>query len=176
VKTVNEKERSRALEVLEGLYDECGEAVYRYALGMLGSREDAEDLVQTVWLQLARRADRLDEIRDLEAYVWTAARNQIKTVYRARSRDRSVGFDPEVLETFPEDADAGTPPGEIRDMERAIRNLSRKHREAVVLVGIEGLTLDETAGRLGIPRGTVASRYRAAVKKMRKMTEVKDSS
>jgi RNA polymerase sigma-70 factor (ECF subfamily) len=176
VKTVNETERSRALEVLEGLYDECGEAVYRYALGMLGTREDAEDLVQTVWLRLVRQADRLSEIRDIKAYVWTAARNQVKTVYRTRGRDRLVGQEPKFLEQVSADENPEIAPDEIRDMERAVRCLARKHREVVLLVGIEGLTLDEAAGRLGIPRGTVASRYRAAVKKMRKILKEKDSS
>ncbi len=45
---------AQTLNVLEGLYDAHGEAVYRYALGMLGRREDAEDAVQSIWLKLAK--------------------------------------------------------------------------------------------------------------------------
>jgi RNA polymerase sigma-70 factor (ECF subfamily) len=165
---VNDEECSRALATLETLYDEHGEAVYRYALGMLGSREDAEDVVQTIWLRMARKPERLFQVRDLGAYVWTAARNQVKSVYRKRGRDSLVDRDPKALDTLPAKENPGFGPDDLRDMERAVASLSRKQREAIVLVGLEGLTLEETAECLGIPRGTVASRYRAGVEKMKR--------
>jgi len=168
VETVDEGQRSRALEVLEGLYDECGEAVYTYALGMLGRREDAEDAVQAVWLRLARRPERLLEVGNRCAYVWAAARNQVRSVFRARSRERAFRGELGEPEMLPAGANPGADRDALRDMERAVARLSRKHREVVVLVGFEGLTLEESAERLGIPRGTAASRYRSGVKTIRR--------
>ncbi len=80
--------RSQVLAALEALYDQQGEAVYRYLLGTLGRREDAEDAMQTIWYQLARRSTRLLRVEDLPAYLWTAARNQARSIFRSRGRSR----------------------------------------------------------------------------------------
>lgn len=173
-KTVDERARSRALAVLESLYDEHGARVYRYALGMLGRREDAEDAVQAVWLGLARKGGRLFAVRDLTAYLWKAARNQVRTVYRNRARERWDGWDPEPLALFPAEANPGVDPNDLRDLEKAVAGLPLKQREVLILAAFEGLTLEETAERLWIPRGTAASRYRAALGKMRAFLGAKD--
>ncbi len=159
------------LTALEALYDTQGEAVYRYLLGMLGCREDAEDAVQTVWLKLARA--RLDRIRDLPAYLWTAARHHAATVGRRRSLSRRRVAELTQPEMLPTAENPGRRPDELRDIEHAVLRLSPKHREMVVLVGLEGLTLKEAGERLGIPAGTAASRYRTAVSRLRSRLKAK---
>ncbi len=157
---------SQTLAAFETLYDDCGEAIYRYVLGMLGRRQDAEDAAQTIWLKLAQT--QLGEIRDLRAYLWTAARRHVATLWRRRRRERRRFADSEEPEMLAAEENPDVHPEELRDMECAILTLAPKFREMVVLVGLQGFTLKEASASLGIPAGTAASRYRAALAKLRR--------
>lgn len=158
-------ESTSTLHTLATLYDGHGAAIYRYALGMLGRKEDAEDAVQTVWLKLAKA--RLGAVEDGEAYLWTAVRNHIRTAGGKRSRERLRTADEEP-ESLPLASNPGASAERLRDMESAVGRLRPKLRELIVLVGFEGLTLHEAAHRLGIPKGTASSRYHAALEKLRR--------
>ena len=57
---------------LAALYDRFAARMYRVALRILGSREDAEDVVQEVFLATVRLHERLADVRDLTAYLFTA--------------------------------------------------------------------------------------------------------
>ncbi len=162
--TVEPSRRAQTLTALEGLYDAHAEAVYRYVLGMLGRREDAEDAVQTVWLKLARA--RLERIANLEAYLWTAVRNLVATAGRRRALRRVADrAEPEML---PVAENPEVSRDRLRDLERAVLRLPAKQRQLVVLVGLQGFTLKEASARLGIPAGTAASRFRAGVERLRR--------
>ena len=54
------------------LYDRFAARMYRAALRILGRREDAEDVIQEVFLAVVRSRERLGEVRDLTAYLFTA--------------------------------------------------------------------------------------------------------
>src|SRR3972149_7879272 len=56
------------------LYDQYGVRMYRMALGILGRREDAEDVVQEVFTALVRSHKALAEVNDLAAYLFSALR------------------------------------------------------------------------------------------------------
>lgn len=133
---------------------------------MLGRREDAEDAVQALWLKLAR--SRLDRVCDLPAYLWSAARRHVATVGRRRSVSWQRRAESRELEMLPIEENPDVPRDRLRDVERAVLRLPAKHREMVVLVGLECYTLKEASERLGIPAGTAASRYRIAIEKLRR--------
>lgn len=153
---------------LAALYDDYAAGIYRFCLGMLGRREDAEDAVQSLWLKLARSPGMLAAAADPQAYLWAVARNLVKS----RLRRRALEFlwtpaldDPAELLLAGEAA----PDDRRRDLVRAVAKLRPRLREVVLLVGIEGHTLEEAALRLDIPRGTAASRYHAALEKLRSL-------
>lgn len=150
------------------LYDTHADSVFRFMVGMLGRREDAEDAVQAVWTKLARRPEGLARAEEPTAYLWASARHHVASALRRRALER--------LWTRPSADDAEIPipegPGlsidQRRDLGRAVAKLRPKLRAIVLLVGFAGCTLEESAQRLGIPRGTAASRYHAAIEKLRR--------
>ncbi|KPK80598.1 MAG: hypothetical protein AMJ81_11785, partial [Phycisphaerae bacterium SM23_33] len=73
---------------LAALYDRYGPALYRAALGLLGSRTDAEDAVQDVWVGLVRR--RPGRVRNVRAYLFAALRHAALRRARTRLRGRSL--------------------------------------------------------------------------------------
>jgi len=166
---VERSRRSSEREALEALHDEQGEAVYRYLLGTLGRREDAEDALQTVWYDLARNISRLVRMDDPVAYLWATVRNRARSVWRSRGRRGGRAVDAEDLDLFPAAENPGADRDELRDLRRAMAGLPWKQREVALLVGVEGCTIQEAGRRLGIPQGTAAGRYRAALKNLKKL-------
>lgn len=154
---------------LTRLYDEHAAAIYRFCLGMLGRREDAEDTIQGLWLKLARDPSSFFAALDPKAYLWAMARNLVRSRLRRRALEWlwTPALDPDTVEQISAADESRLDPATRRDLFRAVSQLRPRLREVVLLVGIEGHTLEEAAALLDIPRGTAASRFYAATQKLR---------
>ena len=155
----------RTDDALARLYDEHGAPVYRYLLAMLGRREDAEDVMQTVWMNLCRR---LPEDADSSAYLWRAARNEARRHFARRRRHARRTAGEGALEMLPDEINPHVVNGQRVALVAALEKLPFQQREAVVLMAFEGLTAREAAERMGASENTAASRYRLAVAKLKR--------
>jgi RNA polymerase sigma-70 factor (ECF subfamily) len=150
------------------LYDACADRVHHYLVVRLGSRPDADDVLQETFVCLARTRKRLAAIENLEAYVFATARHEaIRWLQRQARRGRlREALSREML--FNEAA--RDEPNAIETAEWVIASLARltdDHREIVELKVYGNLTFREISEVTGLPQGTVATRYRSAVEKMR---------
>lgn len=160
---------------LADLYDRHGRLVYSLAYALLGDREDAEEVAADTFLQAWRSAGRFDPKRgSVAAWLATIARS------RALDRLRTHGRRSQALErarssgvTAPEHASADTPDRiadrlRVEDRVRhALSNLSETQRRVIELAYFGGLTQSEIAAELSEPLGTVKTRTRAAMDKLR---------
>lgn len=151
---------------LSTLYDQHGAQLYRYLFGVLGRREDAEDALQTVFLNVGHHLERL---RDPSAYLWRAARNEVRQRHRkvARRRRREAGS--EGLEMMPDSLNREVSRLQRLALAQALETLPLKQREAAVLLGFEGRSARQAGELLGVSTNTMASRYRLALDKLRKI-------
>ena len=151
---------------LSAIYDAHATALYRYLATLLGNAEEAEDALQEVFLNLARRPRR-DHIRDLRPYLFRAAHNQAIMAMRRRKRSEEMAaiswIDLETCETGDREL--------VIDIDLAVRQLPPAQREVIALKLGEDLTFREIAQALGIPRNTAASRYRLALARLRVLLE-----
>ncbi|PJJ02626.1 RNA polymerase sigma-70 factor (ECF subfamily) [Streptomyces sp. 2333.5] len=137
---------------------------------LAGSRQSAEDVVHEAYLKLARRPQRFLAHPEPYAYAFTAVLNVARDAYRKDRRQVLVDGMEEVEETVA----GGAPPGpgsggwdggvERRQAEiEAVRLLGKlSHRQAgiVILVDLDGYTIDQAAKIMKVHRGT-AARHRA---------------
>jgi len=152
------------------LYDQFGGRLYRTALGMLGLREDAEDIVQEVFMGILQSRHRLLEVRDLTAYLFTALRRAAGRCARRRAQSNAL---PEAaaraLSAAAVQQDRSSPSSERLD--RALLSLPAEQRE-VISLKIDGeLTFAQIAQVIGVNMNTAASRYRYALEKLRAALE-----
>jgi RNA polymerase sigma factor (sigma-70 family) len=148
------------------LYDRFAGRMYRTALRMLGSREDAEDVVQDVFLAVVRSRERLDNVRDLTAYLFAALH---RAAARCASRRARV---PQVLPTAADQAVAPvervmSDNPEWQRLQNAIRSLPDEQREVITLKIDGELTFAQIGQVLGVSINTAASRYHYALKKLK---------
>ena len=149
------------------LYDACADRLHPWLVATLGSRHDADDVLQETFVRLARTRQRLAGVENLMAYVFTVARNEAARFASRRGREQRVD------EAMAEDlfCEAAVDDAEQREaaeeLAAAIACLSSEQREVVHLKTYAGLTLAEIAVVTGAPPGTVATRYRSAIAKLR---------
>lgn len=154
---------------LADLYRRHGERAFRHALWLLRRQADAEDAVQSVFVKLAGMGAELLGIRHPAAYL--AAMVHREALAQSRRADRESG------EPAGESLFAAAAPGleaERVALGRALARLDRIQREAVFLHLIAGFTFREVGRICGAPTFTAASRYRAAMGRLRAILSGED--
>lgn len=156
-------------DALHTLFDRHGGSVLALARHMLGSREEAEEVLQDTFLRLHRHAARFEpEQAALRTWLYAIARNLCLTHLRARnSRPRS---DPEI---DPHGAAFAATVGTTTDLLPAIlvrdglARLEPEERALLRAAFYQGYSHAELAERHGLPLGTVKSKVRRALLKLR---------
>jgi len=147
---------------LAEVYDLFAGLVNGLAIRILRNRSEAEDVVQEVFVQAWRQAGRFDPRRgSVEAWLCTIARTRALDRLRRRAARR---------EEPGEAAPGATPPPRTEEalaVRKALDTLSGDQRRALELAYYEGLTQTEIAERLGEPLGTIKTRIRTAMIRLR---------
>ena len=146
--------------------------LYRVALSLTGQPADAEDLVQDTLIRAFRAVDRFDGAHP-RAWLLTILRHT--HLNRVRGRRPVLLRDGESVELTLELVGKPEPSAEevvVGDLfesvvAEALAALPDNHREVVTLVDIDGLSYQEAADVLGVPRGTVMSRLHRARARIR---------
>lgn len=175
-KDLIERAAARDEEALAGLYDESSGLVYSLALRILGNEADAEEVTLEVYTQVWRCAADFDRARGTAgAWLTTLARSRAIDRLRSGAARRAKERD---LPAAGEISDPGLLPdaaGEASEQNRLIREalgmLPAEQREAIELAYFSGLSHSELAARLGQPLGTVKTRIRLAMMRLRKILE-----
>ena len=123
-----------------------------HAVAILFDRGDAEDAVQEAYIDAFQAIGRFDTSRTFYQWFYVLVRNRCYKM-TARRRPTENLDDVQLL---------ATQPGTVDDtrfvLEKALRSLTHEEREIVTLKYFSGLSYDELATHLQIPRGTVMSR------------------
>jgi RNA polymerase sigma-70 factor, ECF subfamily len=123
-----------------------------HAVAILFDREDAEDAVQEAFIDAYRAIGRFDTSRTFYQWFYVLLRNRCYKMTAKRRPDENID-DVQVLASQPATAD------DTRlALEKALHSLTREEREIISLKYFSGLSYDELATHLEIPRGTVMSR------------------
>jgi RNA polymerase sigma-70 factor, ECF subfamily len=148
----------------------------RVARRITGDPTDAEDLVQETLVRAYRAIDSFDG-RHPRAWLLTILRNTWRNMNR-RARPRLLDSDEDIVSVAATGADGrGGAEEHVLDrvldaeLARALQDLSHKHRAAIVLVDIDGLSYQEAADVLAVPTGTVMSRLHRARQRLRRRLE-----
>jgi RNA polymerase sigma-70 factor, ECF subfamily len=153
---------------LERLYDEHAQPLYAFLLNLTRNEADTRDLLQDVFVKLARDPELLAGVREERAFLIRLAHNSaINLIRRRGARDKTrEQFAAEIISPF---APASDPDEQAfrAALVEALAELPEDQRAVVHLKLWEGLTFEQIADALDIPPNTAASRYRYGLDKLR---------
>lgn len=155
---------------LEAVYARYGGLVYTLAMRIVGDRELAREVVQDTFLRSWDGRETYDPQRGrLPAWLMGIARNRAIDLLRSRSHQARIREQAVLLPDMPA-APSGDPADAVvarRTVLDALRALSDGQRMAIELAYYGGLTQAEIALELGEPLGTIKSRTREALERLR---------
>jgi RNA polymerase sigma-70 factor (ECF subfamily) len=153
---------------IERLYDEHAQPLYTFLLNLTRDEADTRDLLQDVFVKLARDPELLVGVRDERAFLIRLAHNAaIDLIRRRGTRDKT-------REQFAAESNSPFAPASDPDeqhfraaLAEALAELPADQRAVVHLKLWECLTFEQIAEALDIPLNTAASRYRYGLDKLR---------
>jgi RNA polymerase sigma-70 factor (ECF subfamily) len=156
---------------IETLYDRYGERLYHYLTIILGSRLDAQDVLQEVFCRLMKNAWRFRLVRNPAGYAFRMARNEAFRFLNKRKRTDSDNIGHFKLPEAIADALQGGSREDAALAAEALAEIPEDQREVILLKIYEDLTFREIASACGISPHTAASRYRYGMEKLRVLIE-----
>ncbi len=168
---------ARDLTAFDALYDRYGDLVYSVVLRVVGDTYVAEDVTQDVFLRVWRKPGQFD-LRRGKFVTWLLSVARNRSIDERRSHGRRLRHEalPATAEeedvlSGKRDADDPAVAAVVSDdraaVRRALQVLPPEQRLAIHLAYFGGLTQQEIANKLGQPLGTVKTRIRLGMQKMR---------
>ena len=159
------------------LYDRWSPLVHSLVLRLLHDSNEAEEIVEETFWQAWRQAGRYNDVRGaVSTWLTTIGRSRALDRIRAKRRvkeDPWSSFEPQEMADVARDSDAPDPQKGAENSERrtiviaALRQLPREQRETIELAYFGGFSQTEIATLTGQPLGTVKTRVRLALEKLR---------
>lgn len=152
----------------EGLFSRYAGPILGFTERMLGSRAEAEEVTQDVFLKMITRCEQYDGRASVSTWLFAIAANACRDRLRSSWRTTSVPLD-----AVPEPKGAGSIEGGLLQKEQrrvvraALDRLTREQREALLLARYQGMPYAEVARTLGISEGAVKTRVFRAVETLR---------
>lgn len=155
---------------LEELYDSYGSLAFTVACRILTDRQQAEDVVQDVFLSVWRNATRYDPERsNFRSWFLTIVRNRCFDKLRGRAVRPQISHEAEIADK-PGSQDVAS--DVVRSLtaetvRHAMGHLPTEQRETLELAYYQGLSQSEISQKMAVPLGTVKGRVRMAMQKLR---------
>ena len=160
-------------EALASLYDRYGRRVFALAVRILNDPVGSEEVTQDVFMSVWRRgASYTSKKGKFTTWLFSIAHNRTIDELRKRRRDRSRENDDiedhyDLKSSDISPADAAVASSEFEKVKAAMEKLPEEQKSVVELSYFKGLTQTEIATKTGQPLGTVKTRMRLALKKLR---------
>jgi RNA polymerase sigma-70 factor (ECF subfamily) len=164
----------------ESLYEHGAASVFGLIRRVLVDPAQAEEVAQEVWLQVWQTAPRFDRAKG-SAMTWVSTLAHRRAVDRVRSaqaavnRERAASFESAGDRPFDHVADSAVEKSDQRQVRGCLARLTDLQRRAVLMAYYDGRTYQQVSEVLKIPLGTVKTRMRDGLIRLRDCLEVSDN-
>lgn len=153
-------------QAFQSFYQENLGPIYRYVYSKVGNREDAEDLTSRIFIKAIRHIDYTHDPQSTRSWLFQVARTTIADYWRAYYRTAASSLDALIevgWEGPTEDAEKLSDLSSAAEhVQHLLQALSERDREVLTCRFLLGLSVRETAARMGLTEGNVkTSQFRA---------------
>ena len=153
-------------------YDRYAQIIFNLCVRILKDEAESQDVLQEIFLQIWREAERFDASRaSVKTWLFTIARSRSLDRYRSRktAKSRIEEQEEDQLQRIADKGDLQNTSVTQQYVTSALNRLTTEQRVVLELSYYEGLTQEEIAERLQEPLGTIKSRIRASLIKLRNL-------
>lgn len=164
---------------LAELYDEYGRYIYHLCLKLTRNKEEAEDLMQDVWVKVVRYSSKMDDVDRMKAWLTTICMNTFRDRYRKDVRrskhvmNQPDTLDVPILDLVPSDKPTPVEMIEQNDIQLMVQEkislLDSIYRTTIEYFYVHQYSLIEIADMMKVSIGTVKSRLFRAKKYLKEL-------
>ncbi len=167
------RNRTKPADRFERLLRPHIDSMYRFAFRLCGSRDDAEELVQSFLTRLYPKLEKIEKIEKLSPWLCRGLYNLYVDGYRRQQREKAIFDADEMIDEASDDTDTTLVRASNVELssriEAALDQLNPDQKLVVLLHDTEGYTLEELSGILQVPVGTLKSRLNRAHARLKKL-------
>ena len=168
-----ERAKKRDPMALTQIYEENFERIFRYVVLKTGSRVEAEDITQQVFLKALRSISSYrHQGHPLTAWLYRIARNEVVDHYRKKGRQATVPLEDTVPDTKADPAAAAERSLSLEEVSVAMKKLTQAQAEVIALRFTRDLPIAEVARIMGKNEGAVKALQHSAVRALRRAMAV----
>ncbi|MCP4753915.1 MAG: RNA polymerase sigma factor SigZ [Proteobacteria bacterium] len=153
-------------QITEQVWKDYHSKLHHFILNRIGNADDADDILQDVFLKIHSRIDTLKENNKIQSWIYQITRNSIIDYYRTRKPTKELPSTLTKPEPEPFAETRQEMAGWILPM---IQSLPNQYKDALMLSEIEGMTQKEVAGKNGLSVSGAKSRIQRGRKMMKDM-------
>jgi RNA polymerase sigma-70 factor, ECF subfamily len=153
---------------IAGLYTQFHNPVLGYIRSKIRPKEDAEDVLQNIFIKVSSNVDKLNSEEKLQSWIFTITRNAIIDYYRVNASRKNMSMnEPEgdILEAETFDSTKGLE----QCMDRMINLLPDEYREIIIDSELKGVKQKELAEKYGVAYPTMRSRVQRGRERLKQL-------
>jgi RNA polymerase sigma-70 factor, ECF subfamily len=143
---------------IEGIYTEFHKSLLAYVKSKIRSKEDAEDILQNVFIRISSNVNKLAEEGKLKSWIFTITRNAIIDYYRANASKKNVAVDLEIEQNLLEEEEADATKGLERCVGSMISLLPEEYRDIIIDSELKGIKQKDLASKYDMAYPSMRSR------------------
>ena len=151
------------------IYTQFHTELLRYVKSKVRSVEDAEDILQNVFIKITSGIDKLSEDVKLKSWIFTITRNSIIDYYRVNANKKNVITSDEINKDIPELDNDDSTKGLDQCMGSMISLLPDEYREVIIESEINGVKQKELADKYGIPYPSMRSKVQRGRERLKQL-------
>lgn len=157
------------MEEITAIYQEFRQSLFSYIRGKVRTKEDAEDILQTVFLKISMNLHSLSGKEKLKDWIFTITRNTVYDYYRQKNRNKMI----RLPDSIPDLPDAKEPPAPAQRLEQClqgfIQQLPEKYQKIIEESELKGIKQKELAIQYKLPYSSLRSQVQRGRDRLKQM-------
>lgn len=151
------------------IHQQFHDSLQRYILSKVGKKEDAEDILQEVFIKISLKMDTISKQEKIQNWIFTIARNAVIDHYRKNSGKQNLSYTDTLSEDFEHENDPDATKGLESCLESFIEKLPEEYRDIIIDSELKNIRQKELALKYNMAYPSLRSRVQRGRERLKKM-------
>lgn len=152
-----------------GIYGQFHQALLSFIRSKIRSKEDAEDILQNIFMKISSHLDKLSDGEKLKSWIYTITRNAIIDYYRSKANRKNATLDEHLEESIPEEEVSDPTMGLDQCMHGMIGLLPEEYRDIIIDSELKGIKQKDLAEKYGMAYPSMRSRVQRGRERLKQL-------